>query len=49
MAKGYTFLVVADSFSKSSNTTAVSPPLVYMKSVVEKLSSSQAGSYNGIN
>jgi hypothetical protein len=49
MGKVYTFLVAADSRSKSSNTTAVSPPLVYMNSVVEQLSNSQAGFYNGIN
>jgi hypothetical protein len=49
MDKVYTFLVAADSFSKSSDTTAVSPPLVYMKTVVEQLSTSQAGFCNGIN
>jgi hypothetical protein len=49
MKNASTFLVAADSFSKRSNTPAVSPPLVYMISVVEQLSISQAGFYNGIN
>jgi len=44
-----TFLVAVNSFSKSSNKPAVSPPLVYTKTVVEQLSTSQAGFYNGIN
>jgi hypothetical protein len=49
MDEVYIFLVAVDSFFISSNTPAVSPPLVNMNSVVEQLSTSQAGFYNRVN
>ena len=45
----FTLLEAADSFSKSSNTPAISQPIVNMNSVAEQLSVSQRGFYNGIN